>query len=260
MILDSVRNFITGFLNTVEDFTLMVLKSFRYLVFHFRMRETMIEMDRLGVGSIPIVFLASLFAGLDMALQFSVVMAPYGASNLLGKVVATSIIRDMGPVLASLVMSARVTAGITSELGMMATTQQIEALLVMGVDPVDRLIAPKILAGMVMLPILSVVGNLLGVLAGLMVAVLGAHVPAPLYWSGVRSALTLPNLVNGVIKPFVFGFILVSVGCYYGIRTTGGAQGVGRATTKAVVYAAIWILIANFLISKFLIDVWGWKL
>ena len=142
MILDSVRNFITGFLNTVEDFTLMVLKSFRYLVFHFRMRETMIEMDRLGVGSIPIVFLASLFAGLDMALQFSVVMAPYGASNLLGKVVATSIIRDMGPVLASLVMSARVTAGITSELGMMATTQQIEALLVMGVDPVDRLIAP----------------------------------------------------------------------------------------------------------------------
>jgi phospholipid/cholesterol/gamma-HCH transport system permease protein len=260
MILDGLRNFFAGFLNTVEDFTLMVLKSFRYLFLHFRMRETMIEMDRLGVGSIPIVFLASLFAGLDMALQFSVVMAPYGASNLLGKVVATSIIRDMGPVLASLVMSARVTAGITSELGMMATTQQIEALLVMGVDPVDRLIAPKILAGMVMLPILSVVGNLLGVLAGLMVALLGAHVPAPLYWSGVRSALTLPNLINGVVKPFVFGFILVSVGCYYGIRTTGGAQGVGRATTKAVVYAAIWILIANFLISKFLIDVWGWKL
>jgi len=238
----------------------MVFKSFRYLLIHFRVRETIIEMDRLGVGSIPIVFLASLFAGLDMALQFSVVMAPYGASNLLGKVVATSIIRDMGPVLASLVMSARVTAGITSELGMMATTQQIEALLVMGVDPVDRLIAPKLLAGMIMLPILSVVGDYLGVFAGLMVALFGGHVPAPLYWSGVRSALTLPNLVNGITKPLVFGFILVSVGCYYGIRTTGGAQGVGKSTTKAVVYAAIWILIANFLISKLLIDVWGWKL
>ncbi len=252
--------FLAGLLMSVQDFTMMIVKSFRYLIFHFRMRESLLEMDRLGVGSIPIVFLANLFAGLDMALQFSVVMAPYGASNLLGRVVATSIIRDMGPVLASLVMSARVTAGITSELGMMATTQQIEALLVMGIDPVDRLIAPKILAGMVMLPALSVIGDLLGVLAGLMVAKLGAHVPAPLYWSGVRSALTLPNLVNGMLKPFVFGFILVAVGCFYGLRTTGGAQGVGRSTTKAVVSAAIWILIANFMISKFLIDVWGWKL
>jgi phospholipid/cholesterol/gamma-HCH transport system permease protein len=260
MVVKFLLLFFSGFFKTVEDFTLMVLKSFRYLFVHFRFHETLVEMDRLGVGSIPIVFLASLFAGLDMALQFSVVMAPYGASNLLGKVVATSIIRDMGPVLASLVMSARVTAGITSELGMMATTQQIEALLVMGVDPVDRLVAPKILAGMIMLPILSVVGDLLGVFAGLMVAFLGAHIPTPQYWAGVRSALTLPNLVNGALKPLVFGFILVSIGCYYGIRTTGGAQGVGQATTKAVVYAAIWILIANFLISKLLIDVWGWKL
>ncbi len=252
--------FVLGILGTVQSFTLMVARAFRYLVVHFRFRESLLEMDRLGVGSIPIVFLANLFAGLDMALQFSVVMAPYGATNLLGKVVATSVIRDMGPVLASLVMSARVTAGITSELGMMSTTQQIEALLVMGVDPVDRLVAPKILAGMVMLPVLSVVGDFLGVLAGLAVAMFGAHVPAPLYWSGVRTALTSPNLVNGIAKPFVFGFILVSIGCFYGLRTTGGAQGVGRATTKAVVYAAIWILIANFLISKLLIDIWGWSL
>ncbi|MCL5954468.1 MAG: ABC transporter permease [Nitrospirae bacterium] len=252
--------FVLGILGTIQSFTLMVARAFRYLVVHFRFRESLLEMDRLGVGSIPIVFLANLFAGLDMALQFSVVMAPYGATNLLGKVVATSVIRDMGPVLASLVMSARVTAGITSELGMMSTTQQIEALLVMGVDPVDRLVAPKILAGMVMLPVLSVVGDFLGVLAGLAVAMFGAHVAAPLYWSGVRTALTPPNLVNGIVKPFVFGFILVSIGCFYGLRTTGGAQGVGRATTKAVVYAAIWILIANFLISKLLIDVWGWSL
>jgi len=251
---------VSGIIGTVQNFTLMVARSFRYIFVHFRFRESLLEMDRLGVGSIPIVFLASLFAGLDMALQFSVVMAPYGAINLLGKVVATSVIRDMGPVLASLVMSARVTAGIASELGMMATTQQIEALLVMGVDPVDRLVAPKLLAGMVMLPVLSVVGDFLGVLAGLAVAVFGAHVPAPLYWSGVRTALTLPNLLNGMVKPFVFGFILVSIGCYYGLRTSGGAQGVGRSTTKAVVYAAIWILVANFLISKLLIDIWGWKL
>lgn len=260
MILEKLAGTLSEALVTVQDFTLMVGKSFRAMAGHFRMRETLIEMDRVGVGSIPIVFLASLFAGLDMALQFSVVMAPYGASNLLGKVVATSIIRDMGPVLASLVMSARVTAGIASELGMMAATQQIEALLVMGVDPVDRLVAPKLLAGMIMLPILSVVGDLLGILAGLAVALFGAHVPAPLYWSGVRSALTLPNLLNGVLKPLVFGFILVSVACYYGLRSAGGAQGVGQSTTKSVVYAAVWILVANFLISKLLIDIWGWKL
>ncbi len=255
-----ILEWIAGFFATAQDFTLMVLKAFRFLLVHFRFRESLVEMDRLGVGSIPIVFFANIFAGLDMALQFSVVMAPYGATNMLGRVVATSIIRDLGPVLASLVMSARVTAGITSELGMMATTQQIEALMVMGVDPVDRLIAPKLLAGMLMLPILSVVGDLLGVLAGLVVAQFGANVPPPQFWSGVRTALTMANLVNGILKPFIFGFILVSIGCYYGIRTTGGAQGVGRATTKAVVLAAIWILIANFLISKFLIDIWGWKL
>lgn len=256
----TVLLFLAGFFVTAQEFTLLVFKAFRFILVHFRVRETLIEMDRLGVGSIPIVFLANIFAGLDMALQFSVVMAPYGATNLLGRVVSTSIIRDLGPVLASLVMSARVTAGITSELGMMATTQQIEALLVMGVDPVDRLVAPKLLAGMVMLPILSVVGDLLGVLAGLLVAQFGAQVPPPQYWAGVREALTMANLVNGMLKPLVFGFILVAIGCFYGIRTTGGAQGVGRATTKAVVYAAIWILIANFLISKLLIDIWGWKL
>ncbi len=244
-------------IEAVQMFSLMVYRAAGYTITRFRSREVLIQMDRIGVGSIPIVFLASLFAGLDMALQFEVVMAPYGAKALLGKVVATSIIRDMGPVMASLVMSARVTSGIASEIGMMKATDQIQALEVMGVDPVDQIVAPRILAGLVMMPILSIAGDLLGLIGGLAIAFLAAHIAAPLYWSGVREALTLPNMVNGAVKPVVFGFILTSVACYYGMRAGGGATEVGRTTTRAVVAAAVWILVANFLISKLLINLWG---
>lgn len=245
------------FFEPVGSFVLMVSRGFRFMFSRFRIGDTLIQMDRIGVGSIPIVFLASIFAGLDMALQFEVVMAPYGAKALLGKVVTTSIIRDMGPVLASLVMSARVTAGIASELGMMNSTQQIDALRVMGVDPLDRLVAPRLAAGLVMMPILSIAGDFLALLAGLGISVAVGHVPAPLFWSGVRDALTAQNLTNAFLKPLFFGFILTSIGCHYGMRTSGGAYEVGRSTTKAVVAAAVWILISNFLISKLLINIWG---
>lgn len=252
-----VREFFLGLFTTAGFFTVMVLRAFHYMATRFRTRETLVQMDRIGVGSIPIVFLASLFAGLDMALQFESVMAPYGARAILGRVVATSIIRDLGPVLASLVMSARVTSGITSEIGMMNVTQQVDALRVMGVDPIDRLVAPRLFAGLIMNPILSVTGDFLGLVSGLWIAVLVGQVPAPQYWAGVREALTGENMANGLIKPFVFGFILTAVGCYYGIRTSGGAYDVGRSTTKAVVASAVWILVANFLISKFLLDAMG---
>ncbi|MHB1287043.1 MAG: MlaE family ABC transporter permease [Leptospirales bacterium] len=248
---------ILRFFEPVGAFVLMVSKGFRYMFSNFRIGDTLIQMDLIGVGSIPIVFLASIFAGLDMALQFEVVMAPYGARALLGKVVTTSIIRDMGPVLASLVMSARVTAGIASELGMMNVTQQIDALRVMGVDPVDRLVAPRLAAGLVMMPILSIAGDFLALLAGLGISVAVGHVPSPLFWSGVRDALTTQNLTNAFLKPLFFGFILTSIGCHYGIRTAGGAYEVGKSTTKAVVASAVWILISNFLISKLLINIWG---
>ena len=255
--MDFLRRKMLDLFQSMGDFALMVSKSFRYMVTHFRTGDTLIQMDRIGVGSIPIVFLASIFAGLDMALQFEVVMAPYGARALLGKVVTTSIIRDMGPVLASLVMSARVTAGISSELGMMNSTQQIDALRVMGVDPLDRLVAPRIFAGIVMMPILSISGDFLALLAGLGISMAVGHVPVPLFWSGVRDALTAQNLTDAFLKPLFFGFILTSIGCYYEMKSASGAFGVGKSTTKAVVSAAIWILVANFLLSKLLINVWG---
>ncbi|MCL4460911.1 MAG: ABC transporter permease [Nitrospirae bacterium] len=255
--MEYLRKKMLDLLQSMGDFSLMVAKSFRYMATHFRTGDTLIQMDRIGVGSIPIVFLASIFAGLDMALQFEVVMAPYGARALLGKVVTTSIIRDMGPVLASLVMSARVTAGISSELGMMNSTQQIDALRVMGIDPVDRLVAPRIFSGIVMMPILSVSGDFLALLAGLGISMTVGHVPAPLFWSGVRDALTAENLTDAFLKPLFFGFILTSIGCHYGMKSASGAFGVGKSTTKAVVAAAIWILVANFLLSKLLINVWG---
>ncbi|MHB1605186.1 MAG: MlaE family ABC transporter permease [Leptospirales bacterium] len=248
---------IVGFFEPVGAFVLMISRAFRFMFSHFRTGDTLIQMDRIGVESIPIVFLASIFAGLDMALQFEVVMAPYGAKALLGKVVTTSIIRDMGPVLASLVMSARVTSGIASELGMMNATQQIDALRVMGVDPLDRLVAPRLAAGLVMMPILSIVGDFLALLSGLGISVAVGHVPAPLFWSGVREALTAPNLTNAFLKPLFFGFILTSIGCHYGMKASGGAYEVGRSTTKAVVVSAVWILIGNFLISKLLMNFWG---
>jgi phospholipid/cholesterol/gamma-HCH transport system permease protein len=225
----------------------------------YYIRETIEQMDLLGVGSLPIVILTGLFAGMALSLQLVVELVVFGAQSYLGRAVAVSIVREMGPVLTALMVAGRVCAGITAELGSMNVSQQIDALRVLGADPVKKLVVPRIFSVVVMLPILTVISDAVGLVGGYAVAVFISRQSSPVYWSSASQAFNFQNLLGGVIKPFVFGYIIAVVGSHYGLQTEGGTKGVGRYTTHAVVVASILILISNFMITKLLISLYGWK-
>jgi phospholipid/cholesterol/gamma-HCH transport system permease protein len=225
----------------------------------FYIRETIEQMELLGVGSVPIVILTGLFAGMALSLQLVVELVVFGAQGYLGRAVAVSIVREMGPVLTALMVAGRVCAGITAELGSMNVSQQIDALRVLGADPVKKLVVPRIVSMVIMLPVLTVISDAVGLVGGYAVAVFISRQSSPVYWSSASQAFNFQNLLGGVIKPFVFGYIIAVVGSHYGLQTEGGTKGVGRYTTHAVVVASILILISNFLITKLLISLYGWK-
>ncbi len=225
---------------------------------HARRRDIIEQMDLLGVGSLGIVALTGLFAGMAMGLQFSIELSVYGAKDYLGKMVTVSIVREMGPVLTALMVAGRVCSGIASELGGMKIGRQVDALRVMGISPVSKLVMPRILAVLIMLPILTVFADALAILGGWGVGTTIGHVSIATYWSSVNQGLTVQNLAGGVIKPVVFAIIIGAVGCTSGLLSEGGAGGVGRATTQAVVKSSILILISNFIVGYAVLKALGW--
>lgn len=222
-------------------------------------KETIEQMDLLGVGSVGIVVLTGLFAGMALAMQFSIELSPFGAKGFLGRAVTVSILRELGPVLTGLMVAGRVGSGVSAELGAMKVTQQIDAIQVLGSDPVKKLVVPRIVAVVVMLPILTLISDLMGIGGGYSVAVFLSGMSSPAYWAGVGQGISFENVVGGMAKPFVFGLIIALIGCYQGLGTTGGTKGIGKATTQAVVVASILILIANFLVTKLLVELFGWE-
>jgi phospholipid/cholesterol/gamma-HCH transport system permease protein len=168
-------------------------------------------------------------------------------------VVSKSVVRELGPVLTALIVGGRVGAGMTAEIGTMKVTEQIDALRSMAADPVKKLVVPKLVATLFMLPALTVLGDALGILGGLIVGAVQLDLPPALYWNGVLAKLTLGDVASGVGKSFFFGYFITIVGCYNGLTTEGGADGVGRATTNTVVLAAILVLISDFFLTKFFV-------
>ncbi|MFQ5508324.1 MAG: MlaE family ABC transporter permease [Leptospirillia bacterium] len=225
---------------------------------HRRLRDIIEQMDNLGAGSFGIVALTGLFSGMALGLQFSVELAVYGAKDYLGKMVAVSIIREMGPVLTALMVAGRVCSGIASELGSMRIGRQVDALRVMGIDPVSKLVMPRMLAVMIMLPILTMLADFLAILGGWGVGLTVGHLNSATYWSAVNQGLTVQNLSGGVLKPFVFALVIGAIGCTSGLLSEGGTRGVGRATTQAVVKASILILILNFVVGYMVLKFLGW--
>lgn len=223
-----------------------------------RVRDVVEQMDILGADSFGIVALTGLFAGMAMGLQFSVELAVYGAKGYLGKMVTVSIVREMGPVLTALMVAGRVCSGMASELGSMKIGRQIDALRVMGIDPISKLVMPRILAIFIMLPVLTAMADALAMLGGWGVGLAVGKVNSATYWAAVDQGLTVQNLSGGVIKPFVFALIIGVVGCTSGMLSEGGTRGVGRATTQAVVKASILILITNFVVGYVVIKALGW--
>jgi phospholipid/cholesterol/gamma-HCH transport system permease protein len=218
----------------------------------FEGREWMRQMVRLGVDSIPVVFLTTMFTGMVMALQTFNGFQRVHAENFVGSVVALSILRELSPVLVGLMVTGRVGSSMAAEIGTMRVTEQIDALKALATDPVQYLFVPRVIAGIVMLPLLTILGDALGVWGGYLVAVRLMGANPVVYQSNTFQFLDVNDLWSGIVKSAVFGLILTLTGCVRGYYTTGGAEGVGKATTSAVVTASVIILLADFFLTKLL--------
>jgi phospholipid/cholesterol/gamma-HCH transport system permease protein len=212
--------------------------------------DVLIQMDIIGVGSLPIVALTGFFAGAVLSLQMFDTLATFGASAQTGTMVSFSLVLEMGPVLTSLMVAGRNSAGMASELGSMAVTEQIDAMRALGTDPVKKLVTPRLLATVVVLPLLTVISDFVGIFGGSVIAHFFIHLTPTQYWTSSYRELSFNNMAQGLSKPFVFAFAVALVGCYCGMKTRGGTQGVGRSTTQAVVSASILIFVLDFLITK----------
>ena len=208
------------------------------------------QMEQIGVRSLGVAGITTVFTGMVLALQTALSLPTLGIKYYIGSVVAKSLVRELGPVLTALIVGGRIGSGMTAEIGTMKVTEQIDALRAMATDPVKKLVVPKLVASLVMLPALTVIGDALGILGGLVVATLTLHLTPGLYLNDVFDSLNLGDVGSGIAKSFCFAYFIAVVGCYNGLHTTGGADGVGRATTNTVVLAAILVLISDFFLTK----------
>lgn len=212
--------------------------------------ETLEQMYLIGVGSLYLIVLTGIFAGQGFALAFSNELADFGAKNYLGRIMSIAIIRELGPVLTGLMIAARVASGITAEIGAMKSSNQIDALHAFGIDPIKKIAVPRLIALILMVPVLTVICDVIAIFGGWVVSILVAHVTSTMYWASVRERLVFGNIFIGLLKPFVFSFFIAFIACYKGFSSEGGTKGVGRATTESVVLVSITILMLNFFITK----------
>jgi conserved hypothetical integral membrane protein len=214
-------------------------------------REIIIaQFDQIGVRSISIVAITSLFIGMVLALQTAYSLADFGGSLFIGKVVSLSLVRELAPVLMALMVGGRVGAGIAAEIGTMKVTEQIDALRALATNPVRKLVVPRVLATTIMMPFLTLLACFIGIIGGLIVAVGSLHLSSNFYTRSVIETVKYNDLASGVGKTFFFGFAIGLIACYNGLRTTGGADGVGRSTTATVVTASITVLVLDFFLTK----------
>jgi phospholipid/cholesterol/gamma-HCH transport system permease protein len=210
------------------------------------------EIYQLGVRSFLIVAVAALAVGLVMAIQFGFGLARFGAKLYVPKIVTISIVRELGPIFTALMMAGRVAAGITSEVGSMKVTQQIDAIRALGTDPTQRIVLPKIMACVIAAPLLTIIANFIGIFGGLLISASNLNLSAYDYFFKSFEIVTGRDVFGGIFKSVVFGFLIGITGCYCGMRTTGGTQGVGQATTRSVVMASVLVVGFDFILTKFL--------
>jgi len=249
----------------VQQYFLLAWQALRFAFARpFYASDLVQQMDVIGVQSLGIVLLTGLFTGMVLALQSAVQLETFGATQYIGRLIAGSIIRELGPVLAGLMVAGRVGSGIAAQLGSMKVTEQIDALNTLGTDPIKKLVTPRVLAALIMLPILTVINDLVGIIGGNIIASLYVGLPTELYWrtvweqiaSGGFTLRYIPNdFIQGLVKPFVFGGIISITACYNGLNTRGGTEGVGIATTRTVVTSSILILVVDYFLTQLMLAV-----
>jgi phospholipid/cholesterol/gamma-HCH transport system permease protein len=232
----------------------VVQASARALRRPVRFREYLYQTLQVGVRSLPLALTMSAFAGMVMALQFGYGLERFGAKLYIGQTTVTALFRELGPILTALVVGARVGAGVAAELGGMAVTEQIDAVRALGADPVQRLVAPRLVAILIALPILTVISDLVGLFGGMLIAGLQYGIAARLYLRGAYDFITIGDFTSGVTKSIVFALIIGGVSCSFGLSARGGTEGVGRAATSAVVWGALGVLFSDVILTKLLLN------
>jgi phospholipid/cholesterol/gamma-HCH transport system permease protein len=235
----------------VQDYSKMSLRSLANLFTRPRYGEdTLEQMDDIGVGSLPIVLLSGFFIGAVMVLQTGSQFQRFGEVSLTGDIVSLALVRELGPTITGLLVAGRCASGIASELGSMLVTEQVDAMRAMGTDPSRKLITPRVSATLITLPLLTTISVFVGLAGGMVASVFSLRLSATTFWQRAIAILQFSDLMQGFSKSFVFAFILATVGCYQGLNVRGGTQGVGRATTQAVVVSSVLIIVADTFLTK----------
>src|SRR5579864_3484208 len=260
MELISPADYLKRFTLSVQDYSALAGRSVTNLFRRPRyVADIIYQADLIGVGSLPIVILTGAFTGMVLALNTRATLEQFGALTLTGQLVAVSMVRELGPVLTSLMVAGRNASGMASELGSMVVTEQIDAMRALGTDPMKKLVTPRVVSTVFMLFFLTILSDLVGLAGGLMVSKLLLNLDARQYWNNAWQSLVFQDVFMGLVKPILFGFIISTVGCFYGVTARGGTQGVGRATTQAVVAASVLIIVVNFFVTQFLMNVLSYK-
>ncbi len=251
--LDRVGRATVEFFEYAGGITLLSAESLGFMArMRVRFGETVSQCYLLGVGSLVIVLLTSLFTGMVISLESAQQAVQYGVGSLVGGAVAYASVRELGPMLTAVVVAGRVGAAIAAEIGSMVVTEQIDALRSMGLEPSRFLVVPRLLAMLIMLPLLTIFADVVSIVGGMWVAQTYAHISTETFLASARETIGFEDVIKGLIKTLVFALIIAMVGAYQGLRTRGGAAGVGQSTTGAVVLSIILIFIANFVLSLLL--------
>jgi len=239
---------------SIQDYSLLALHSVRSIFARSRyFSDLVVQMDLIGVGSLLIVSVALLCVGGVVVLNAASQFARFGETVLTGDAVSLALLRELGPVFTALLVAGRNATGMASELGSMVVTDQVDAIRGFGIDPVRKLMTPRVLATVIVLPLLVAVGDCSGLLGGFLVASFTLHIDAEQFWTRAIKALVFGDLCIGFIKPLVFGFIIATVGCHQGFRVKGGTEGVGRATINAFVVSSVTVLVVDLFITRLLL-------
>ena len=249
-----------GWVQSIQDYALLCVRALANLFKRpLYVADMLQQADLIGFGSLPIVLMTGFFTGGVLAVNTAASLGRFGALSLIGQLVSISMVRELGPVLTGLMVAGRNASGMASELGSMVVTEQIDAMRALGTDPYKKLVTPRVTATVFMLFFLVILSDCLGLFGGSIVSTLMLGLDWHEYWSSAWQTLVFADVFTGLIKPLIFGFIISTIGCHYGMSARGGTQGVGQATTQAVVTSSILIIAVDFFLTRFLMVVLGFR-